>query len=348
MIHLKHGPCCLQLLDDGVIAVGTYELDDELATVKTNRRKGSLCFVQDERLISENECEEDGGIFDLHHVTRDLILAAHTSGTLTLHQPSPDYKTVDAKIRSRLVDDGTQMLTSVHAVPNPNSGDECYTICTATSTGTLLLMEMDLKKGIIEKKSSVVENELKHPVWTVRCAKMDESRTVIFTGSDAGVWNTFLSHDGIIAHKPLYSNEDAGSGVTSLCTDLEVTDNGLSGRIYAGSYDENFRAYSLTVTKDGQVVIQLKECLKINGAGIWTIRPVKLQDHRLILMSGMYSGYHLLDTQTLKISSHKVGDSELIYDALMLKSTIICASFYGKSVQVLDVNSDAVCQKISA
>lgn len=171
--------------------------------------------------------------------------------------------------------------------------------------------------------------------------------------------------DEFILNK-LYTNKDAGAGVTSfeLLTEpqMSTTSNGVDSCDFiflAGSYDETLRIYQLSMILETDAVgesqlkvadCQQKKTIKIDGSGIWRIK--KLPRGSNFLISGMYAGSYMLswneqppevsldyklsriDAKSKDMESDDKEDKELIYDTACDEHMrlFVCVSFYNRVI----------------
>ena len=339
---LRHNPCCLDIFRDGVIVGGTYELQEDCLDERKNKRLGSLFIFKDCQVELEYECL-DGGVFDLK-CYKDIIVTAHSNGRVGVYEVS--LESLDIKQRHSF-DTNCNLLSCIDVDQVIGVGSNCGKIVLLSWEGNVI--------------DTILENSNQDPVWSVSLCPFDECNpnNLIFSGSESGSLQVFFKGHSLVNEK------SASAGVTCVRHfKVNIEDQGkeskkktLSMKIVSGSYDENIRIYNFSFCQETlKAILSLKHVLNIAGSGVWRIRP-SFKDTNLV--SGMYSGVHVIDllletgekpevvsslswSNTDKKSSPE--DNELIYDVAAVSSdddpgkpsNILVASFYRKGLYLLN------------
>lgn len=364
-IELEHCPCSIEFISKwNAFLVATYELDEQAnEDERINKRHGSLAIInldlnsdlQQNKHVQEFSCK-NGGVFDFRLIDNDSddcvhLYTAHSNGYLSyfkLIRLANDFKYEFKELKS--LDTSSSMLTCLDLIVNNNSN---VYVLTGDSCSTITIFK-DL-----ELISRIRISDFDYPIWSLKLMKHETiSNYLLFTGSDDCVLRCLVFENEFQDHFQLFSDKSFEGGVTSI--ELEESETVSNYKVLVGSYDEKLRTFNLNLNQldfSKRIAqpncISLQKALSISNAGIWKVRSISPSATSFLLITGMYSGVHLVKDEQLIYSfidlpktnnDAKLENEHLVYGCCFNDSLdqLLITSFYKKKVYVLKTDKELV------
>lgn len=363
-------PCCLRIIDNQFVLVGTYQLNKE-----SGYRTGSL-DLYDEKLNLLMSQETYGAILDvkLSPFNDGLAATAHSTGNVTLWSISKDNKCevpIVKEVANLQVFDSETLMTSLHFSPL----DPALLLVTGTSgeSATIDIVKGDVVSSIvglrnlyskIEKTTSVVQGASQQVVnmnprvfdaqhslecWTGEFGSLQPLENVVFTGGDDA---TIIAHD-LRSQEQIWSNSRIHeAGVVAIKCGTANFRHTRPTSIITGSYDDCIRVLELRMLGEstiypGQNTPVAKSWTENLGGGVWRFseRPKALGQSPGIdelLVCCMYNGAKIIkitdceaqpDYSLTESSFLKEGHESMCYGADWCDNFAVTCSFYDNSLQ---------------
>ncbi|RWS17109.1 hypothetical protein B4U79_17843 [Dinothrombium tinctorium] len=334
-LKLNYCPSVCEWLDasDGLFIVGTYELiESGECPSLTNSRLGSLVLVKHAQVIADYQCE-NGGVFDLKVAERHLkhqLCVAHSNGVFAVYWIHNENISLSFAVNTH-----SSMLT-------------CLNYCFDNETSLFFLGDASGFMHIYREKDQLLKTAISkfdYPIWCTHILPLSPQTVLICIGTEDGFFKIIAFHITKVTHRIVQANNDSQSGVTTISSIDIKNEYCAAMQLFVGSYDEHIRFYTLKIDCESEdfsnikLNITLTNCLKISGGGIWRITPIFSMDELYLLVSGMYSGAHIVkDAKTIltikNFDKTKDEKEHLVYASLIDKSlsNLVICSFYQKTV----------------
>lgn len=369
-IKTKLPPCCLRIIDNEFVLVGTYRLDKE-----SGYRTGSL-ELYDEELVFLKSYETYGAILDVKLSPFDSKLAAtaHSTGNVTLWRiltgQCGEIPTLREIVNLQVFETDT-LITSVHFSPlDPalllvtSTGGEAATVDVVkkevvsnlgkledvySSVETSVVAIQGCSQRVVNKEPQPFAEQHSLECWTGEFGSLQPLQNVVFTGGDDAV---IRAHD-LRSREQIWSNSRIhGAGVVAIkCS----TDNFRQSRptsIVTGSYDDCIRLLELRMLGEQSIYpghntpVAKSWSENLNG-GVWRFceRPEAIAgvpgvDELLVCC--MYNGAKVIglhdremqqDFSFTEQSYLKKGHDSMCYGADWCENFAVTCSFYDNSLQ---------------
>lgn len=316
-------PCCLRILQDEFVLVGTYYLDKP-----TGNRIGSV-DVFDKNLQLLKSYKTYGAILDLKLSTFDekLVATAHSTGNVTLWRVSfvdQDETSIDLEVIGSLqVFEVDTLITSLHFSPldanlllvtntlgesaliditrgNLNFSSNALKD-TYSKIETSSLKVQGLTQQVIKTEPESFSRNHSLECWTGEFGELQPLQNVVFTGGDDA---TIIAHD-LRSKKPIWSNSRIHeAGVVAIKCSSPTFRHAKPTSIITGSYDDHIRTLDLRMLGTDSIYpgenTPVIEKWEYNlGGGVWRFSecPKKLgsssypaADTDQLLVCCMYNG----------------------------------------------------------
>ncbi|QLL32668.1 hypothetical protein HG536_0D01900 [Torulaspora globosa] len=363
-------PCCLRIIDNQFVLVGTYRLDAE-----SGYRTGSL-ELYDENLVLLKSYETYGAILDVKLSPFDSKLAAtaHSTGNVTLWRilaaESGDIPTLQEIANLQLFDTDT-LITSLHF----SSLDPVLLLVTGTS-GEAATVDIVKKQPIskfsrledaytsveesvvavqgcsqrvVNKEPQLLTEQHSLECWTGEFGSLQPLQDVVFTGGDDA---TIMAHD-MRSRGLIWSNSRIhDAGVVAIKCSTANFRQARPTSIVTGSYDDCIRLLELRMLGGqsiypGQNTPVAKFWSENLNGGVWRFceRPEAIGGAPGVdelLVCCMYNGAKLIglddrkmqqDFSFTELSYLKQGHDSMCYGGDWCENFVVTCSFYDNSLQ---------------
>lgn len=317
-------PCCLRILKEKFVLVGTYYLDKP-----TGNRVGSV-DVYDKNLQLLKSYKTYGAILDLKISTFDemLVATAHSTGNVTLWRVSfadQDETSIDLEAMGTLqVFEVDTLITSLHFSPldanlllvtntlgesgvvdiargnlnfSSNALNDTYSRIETTP-----LKVQTLTQQVIQTEPESFFRQHSLECWTGEFGELQPLQNVVFTGGDDA---TIIAHD-LRSKDHIWSNSRIHeAGVVGIKCSSPTFRHAKPTSIITGSYDDHIRSLDLRMLGNdsiypGENTPVIKKWEHNLGGGVWRFSecPKKLvessthptADADQLLVCCMYNG----------------------------------------------------------
>lgn len=367
-VKTKLPPCCLRIINNEFVLVGTYNLDKE-----TGNRTGSVDLYDKElQLIASHETY--GAVLDLKLSPFDeqLVVAAHSTGNVTLWRiaMSDDLEKVSVIFVANLQAFETDtLITSLHFSPLDasillvtNTAGESATLDIAKGNILFNCKTLENAYAKVENVSfevqgrtqrAIMENPIAFTVshslecWTGEFGNLQPLQNVVFTGGDDA---TIMAHD-LRSKELIWSNNRIHeAGVVGIKCSTPNFRNSSPTSIITGSYDDRIRLLELRML--GQESIYPGRNTPVTkvwdenlGGGVWRFaeQPQELSslsNSDELLVCCMYNGAKIIaiqdspqDNLFSETSFLKAGHESMCYGGDWCKDFAVTCSFYDNSLQ---------------
>ena len=359
-------PCCLCILREKFIIVGTYLLHKD-----SGNRTGSI-EVYDKELNLLSSIKTYGAILDLKLNPFDdtLLATAHSTGNMILWTISvdDDNSLIDIKLLNNLqVFDPTCLITSLQFSPLLDNlvlltttngdfatvdiihGEICFIEEVEPSyfdSSTINYIEVpnaDIKVINVQNDHEQIFH-FKHSLecWTGEFGCLAPLKDVVFTGGDD---SAIAAHD-LNSGKKIWSNSKIHqAGVTAIKAARETFRGNKPTSLITGSYDDHIRSFDLRMLSettiypgtDVPVVNKWEDNLQ---GGVWRFSEAPTNDglsNNRLMVCCMYNGAKVVNVQNDHFVTEqfiKEGHGSMCYGGDWSKETVATCSFYDKSLQL--------------
>ncbi|QLG71130.1 hypothetical protein HG535_0B01680 [Zygotorulaspora mrakii] len=365
-------PCCLRIVDNEYILVGSYHLD------KPSGKRTGLMEIFDRNLELTNSYPTYGAILDLKLSPFDtnLVATAHSTGNVTVWKftLTKDKKSVELRQLGNLqVFDVNILVTSLQFSPLDSRillatntlgtsaiidlVDESVTFSidsTATTYQRLVKTSYNVQ-GSFENAMEVKARKFagKHALecWTGEFGQLQPLQNVVFTGGDDA---TIMAHDLRTKATVWSNNRIHEAGVVGIKTSSPTFRNSKSTSIITGSYDDKIRSLDLRMLGDdiypGHNTPVAKQWDCDLGGGVWRFSemPSNLtrtfseapSNSNKLLVCCMYNGAKVVDVaedseDMFRVTNYlKKGHESMCYGGDWCTDFIATCSFYDNSLQI--------------
>lgn len=364
-------PCCLRIVDDRFVIVGTYYLNKE-----NGNRTGSV-DIYDEELQLLASHDTYGAVLDLKVSPFDerVVAAAHSTGNVTLWKITLSEDLTRARleqIANLQVYDISTLITSLHFSPLDSStllvtntlGEsatvdlvkECITFDCKALESTYSRVETTA----LEVQGSKQQATLKSPTtfgeshslecWTGEFGSLQPLQNVVFTGGDDA---TIMAHDLRSRERIWSNNRIHDAGVVGIKCSTSNFRNANPTSLITGSYDDHIRLLELRMLGQdsiypGQNTPVAKTWSENLGGGVWRFieqpqnSPLASNANQLLVCC-MYNGAKVItvtdsqqDTKFCESGYLKAGHESMCYGGDWAKDFAVTCSFYDNSLQRWD------------
>lgn len=358
-------PCCLRVLQEKYIIVGTYDLNKS-----TGSRTGSL-DIYDENLHLLNTTKTYGAILDLKLSPFDecLLATAHSTGNVLLWKIILEDNIITLEeIANLQVFDTDCLVTSLHFSPL-----ESQTLLVTATTGEIKTIDVGsgqdtfsaqnvadyyskLDKTTYEVQGSqesaidqIARDEFcfthQHSLecWTGEFGQLQPLQNIIFTGGDDA---TIVAHDLRTREHVWSNNRIHEAGVVGIKCSTPTFRVSKPTSIITGSYDDHIRSLDLRMLNENTLypgvnlpVVNSYDCNL--GGGVWRFSesPQNSMNHSTndLLVCCMYDGAKILsvDEEAFNVTHYvKKGHDSMCYGGDWCSNFVVTCSFYDKSLQL--------------
>lgn len=360
-------PCCLRIIDNQYVLVGTYSLDKE-----SGYRTGSL-ELYDDQLVLLKSYDTYGAILDLKVSPFDdtLAVTAHSTGNVTLWRILTGHVPALEEITNLQLFDSDTLITSLHFSPL----DSALLLVTSTSgeAATVDIVKNNVVSNLdklqdaysgVEKTEITVQGSSRQIVreepqvlteqhslecWTGEFGSLQPLQNVVFTGGDDA---TIMAHD-LRSRECVWSNNRIhGAGVVAIKCSTNNFRQAHSTSIVTGSYDDCIRLLELRMLGEQSLYpgrnTPVAKCWSENlNGGVWRFseRPKEINGAAGVdelLVCCMYNGAKIIrmsdqeeqqDFSFTEMSYLKEGHDSMCYGGDWCEKFAVTCSFYDNSLQ---------------
>lgn len=341
-------PCCLQVHEDNIVFIGTYQLEKE-----SGIRHGSLDIykLQEYEKVTNNNIIDDenlellysiptsGAILDIKINPHDptILATAHSTGNLIIwkYTAGNDHSTMVLQIVDLQLFEAETLITSIFFLPLTSN------LLLATLT-TGELATINIETGVLQDYLST-QHTLE--CWTGSFGEVGELQNVVYTGGDDA---KLIAHD-LRTNDMIWSTNSRhhSAGVVSILSPGENWNLKNSHQLWTGSYDDHLRILDLRVMDranpsliPGYMPKVIKE--ENLGGGVWRLIPSKEDGDDSVLVCCMYDGARIVKpvagdgVDYFEVSRYFKGHHEsMCYggDWVNGGNSVVTCSFYDNIVQ---------------
>ncbi|QLQ79544.1 hypothetical protein HG537_0C01910 [Torulaspora globosa] len=355
-VKTKLPPCCVRIIDNRFVLVGTYRLDAE-----TGYRTGSL-ELYDEKLVFLKSYETYGAILDLKLSPFDskLAVTAHSTGNVTLWkilmEESGGIPTIEDIVNLQVFGTDT-LITSVHFSPL----DPALVLVTSTAgeAATVDIVNKEVVSNLVAVQGCSQRVVIKEPqlfaeqhsleCWTGEFGSLQPLQNVVFTGGDDAA---IMAHD-LRSRDPIWSNNRIhGAGVVAIKCSTDNFRQTHPTSIVTGSYDDCIRLLELRMLGEQSIYpgqnTPVAKCWSENlNGGVWRFceRPEAINGAPRVdelLVCCMYNGAKIIGLHDREIQQDfsfttqnylKKGHDSMCYGGDWCENFAVTCSFYDNSLQ---------------